>query len=342
MELTKISTEGSRITFKVALDAHEYSAMLAQYGQASAQGFSDEASEDVREKQAADIAGSLCAWALAQEGIVPVCAPEWKLTDNVADPDGLELLVRVFPQPRVEISSFDPVEVTLDAPVVTSADVDKSFNEVIEVAREQGTLLPDQEVTDEWVSSHVPDCDTIADLREKLHKVATQLQEQEFTQYAMSVVTHAFSERVTSDIPADTVRAMAVSMVSELERQLQTQQTTLEELAASRGTNRAELESGAQSQAAEMLLQSTTLDAIYRHFQLEVTDDDRQAALLAMAPGHVKELQEKLDHDAAFAAALEQSAARMKAGAYVLRQAHITLRRPNRADQAHEPHAQDE
>ncbi len=270
--------------------------------------------------------------AIEQSGLHPICDPRGTFPAPPAQGEPLVFEVSMYPRPQIDLTSYDPVSIEVEAPTVTEAEIDERVAEITAEAVRNGTLAhnldgtPDA-IDDAWVAAHIPDegCNTVAALRGQLAAAGRQYKRQQFVQYQMSRATAEIAKRLEEDVAADLVDALRQSMLDELRDTLAAQHTTLDDFLAAQQMTRDALEVGAQNQARETLRQSVALDAVFRHEKLTVTDDDRRAALAAIAPGHEDEAEAQM-RETGYLFAIEESAERLKAGGWVLAQANVTIR----------------
>jgi len=271
--------------------------------------------------------------AVQQAGIVPVCSPEFGHPTAPEDGKPFVFEIGTFPKPSFELSSYEPVSIEIDAPVVTEEEVDGQIDAMAQQAAvvqtdimtgEPKRVAP--EVTDEWVKENVPDpaIDTVAELRVRMRRAGEEYKAEQFEQYKMSMTTAEAAKRLSGEIPADMVAAMKRSMMEELQGRLQSQGMTVAQLLEQQGMTEDQLEYDAERNAVEMLRQSFALDAVYRHDGLEIGDEDVMAALSAIAPGQEKEAEASM-RESGYLFTVEETARRMKAGKHILEQAKVKV-----------------
>lgn len=213
--------------------------------------------------------------AIQQVGVVPVCSPRVSIESKVqanADSDAgprassgadFILRMRVCPQPVVELTSYEPVDLELNVPDVTE-------------------------------------------------------------DYKLSLAAACMSERLAQEVPADVIDAMADSMMAELRDQAAGQGVSVDDMLAEHDMTKTDMEQRAHEEAEGMLRQGLALDAVFRHERLVVEDQDRAAALHAIAPGAEDEAAEHLE-ESGYAFTIEQTAQRIRAGRYILEHAKVVF-----------------
>lgn len=347
MKVEKVGREGSQVAFSVQVDAREYAAAVKGGTHAFfMQPGSEEPSDAKVDYVLSQVAGEgasvdalkvdaavnyLIPRAVEAAGVFPVCSPA---SDVPAPPEagqGITFTLKLFPKPVAELSSYEPVSIEVDAPHVTKDEIDKRLAEIADGAVRAGTLAHNvdgtpSQVDDAWVEKNVPDpdCNTVSQLRDRLIIAAQQHRNQEFTQYKMSLASAKMMERLDAEIPDDMLDAMARNMVAELRGELERQGRTLDAFLQARNLDEDGLFANAREQSNAMLRQAVTLDAVFRHEHLEVTEKDRKAALSAIAPGNEEAARAQME-ETGYLFTIEESAQRLKAGSYILACADVKV-----------------
>lgn len=347
MKVEEIGREGSRVVYRVQASPEEYAAAVrggahAFFMQPGSEAPSDEKVDYVLSQVAGpgesidalkvDAAVNyLLPRAVEAAGVLPVCAPASDVPDAPAAGEGLSFTMKLFPKPVAELSSYEPVSIEVDTPHVTEAEIDQRMAEIADGAVRAGTLAHNMDgtpsqVDDEWVRKNVPDpdCNTVAELRERLVIAGQQHKSQQFTQYKMSLASSKMMERLDLQIPDDMLDAMVQGMIDDLRGQLESSGKTFEGFLKARNLTEDALRADARAQSDAMLRQAVTLDAVFRHEHLEATEEDRKAALSAIAPGNEQAAYEQMK-ETGYLFTIEESAQRLKAGAYILAQAHVKV-----------------
>lgn len=300
---------------------------LEQMGMRSAQGatpeekiinaFADRAPEVMVEA----VMDYFLPFALREAKENPIVAPKSTPEGSPQKGQPFKMTVDVFSKPQFELSSYEPVEITVMGDAVTEQDIDEQIKML---AEKQGASASD--VNDEWVAAQVPDADvnTVEELRAKLRKASKNYRADEAESKNMEIALRALTERLEGDIPAAVLDATVDSMIEDLKMQLMYQGMTFETYLTNAKTDEDQLQKDAAAQARGNLSRGFALDAIFRHAGLTLSDDDITEALSVMAPGNEKEMREKLEETGRLFM-LEESAERMKAGKWVLENAKITV-----------------
>ncbi|MBO4365408.1 MAG: hypothetical protein J5804_03850, partial [Eggerthellaceae bacterium] len=161
-----------------------------------------------------------------ESGFVPACNPAIVGAEQL--PDGSATFgVEIYPKPELELSSYAPVTIALP-PVedVTEEEIDQR---VAAMAAKGAVTQPDiitgkpkkvpAIIDDEWVRKNVDDCNTVAELREHLRAAGRKFKEEEREHLKQQLAVDQMIARATSEVPAETVDAVAENMMGELVNQ---------------------------------------------------------------------------------------------------------------------------
>lgn len=271
--------------------------------------------------------------AVQQAQVVPVCTPDFSRPDAYVLGMPLVFDVEVFPKPAFELISYDPVSISVELPKVTEKDIDA---QIALMTQQATTMVKDEEtgeehpsipaITDAWVKENIPDedCNTVAQLRERMRKAGEAYMADQLEQKKMSLAAEQMALRLDQAVPDELVDAMAHSMLDELRQQVESQKHTMEEFLQEQHMTEEQLHDEVSTQARDMLRQGFALDAIFRHEGLELAEEDLMEALHAIAPGQEEEARASLD-EAGYTFTVEETAQRLKAGKHILAQANVTV-----------------
>lgn len=145
--------------------------------------------EEARDAVSSAVISYLIPFALDQENIIPMTSSS---VDAESDPvEGKEFTfnVTILPKPEFELTSYDPVEVSVLAPLdVTEQDIDMQMHMLasqfatVKVDPETGeeeTIIP--EVTDEWVETNLKGMGvtTVEELRKQFRATSEKVKEEQ-------------------------------------------------------------------------------------------------------------------------------------------------------------------
>ncbi|MDR2587087.1 MAG: trigger factor [Coriobacteriales bacterium] len=157
----------------------------------------------------------------------------------------------------------------------------------VELLEIQKRVIP--AITDAWVEKNIPNVKTVPELREEIRKQGLAQREQELAGARRFFVASELAKRFKGKIPDELYEMTRNSIVQSLQQSLREQGRTLEEFIQQQAGDEQQFSMQLMMQAREMLAQGFSLDALARHLELEVTDEDIAETFRLMAPGHEKE-----------------------------------------------------
>ena len=350
MKVDKSPLEGSKIKIHVEATAQEFADAAQKGVQTYLLNMSGETAEGramddiLRDMMGADgpvdaakvdlAVNYLLPRAVAQLGVVPVCTPSYDTPDMPKQDAPLIFDIVTLPKPQMELNDYGPVDVTVDSPNVTDAEIDEQIKSIAESAAVRDTdpktgaprtVVP--EIDDAWVKSNIndPKVTTLAQLRDALRESGIAYKNSRFEEEKLDKAAEGMAARLSGDVPDDMVTGMRDSMIDELGARLDADGMTIDSLLKQRGMTIEELRADAEAQARTMLRQGFALDAVFRHENLSIDDSDIADALHAIAPGD-EEAARKSMVESGYMFTVEETAERMKAGQWILDHANVTVR----------------
>ncbi len=266
--------------------------------------------------------------------IMPVATPTVDRPNPPEPGQGIEFDVFAYPKPEMDLSSYGPVFVTVHKPQVTEEEIDGQIKVLLRVYATHTTSgtsglrkgeLP--KLTDAWVAESIqdPNCNTVADLRNKIRESGLKYKQRKMHEYETGMAVAELSKRLVGDVPERIVDVMAHSMRSELDERLKEQGLTENGFAMQQHLNHDQLMDRIREQAREMLREGFTLDAVYRHEKLSIDKDDIADAIHQIAPGNEESTEAALN-GSGYLSTVRETAQRTKAGRWVRRHAHIKVK----------------
>ena len=290
--------------------------------------------EEARDAVSSAVISYLIPFALDQENIIPMTSSS---VDAESDPvEGKEFTfnVTILPKPEFELTSYDPVEVSVLAPLdVTEQDIDMQMHMLasqfatVKVDPETGeeeTIIP--EVTDEWVETNLKGMGvtTVEELRKQFRATSEKVKEEQLDSAKANAVMAEWAKRFDGEVSPKMVDAMTTDMLEGFKMELAQQGKTLMDFMLEQKTDEKQIRASLAAQAEAQLINGFVFDAIFRHEGLELEVDDLKHALTAMAPGQEEEVFDQLQN-AGRAFLLKEGASRMKAANWAMHSAKITL-----------------
>lgn len=287
-----------------------------------------------KEAVADAIMNFLLPFALDISKEVPVVSPN--ATPKVAPEQGkpFTFSVDIYPKPDFELSSYDPVTVVVENNPVTEEDIDQ---QMLMIAQNATSMQPDiitgemkrvtPEITDDWVNKNIPDPDitSVATLRERLRIAGASYKEDELEQQKMNAAVHEMTKRFIGEIPSEIVESMTSDMLIGMKAQVASQRMDFQEYLKQVNMTEDQIEYQMELQAKQMLQEGFTLDAVFRHANLEIDESDLAEAITSMAPGNEEETKKRLEETGRMFA-LDEAAQRIKAGKWILENAQVTVK----------------
>lgn len=249
----------------------------------------------------------LIALAIDKSGIMPAFAPK---TATLSQPDsglGIALELAVVPKPEFELSSYEPVSISVVRPVVFEDDIEREMASYESLLESFGD--PDK--------------------REKLRNLVVakleDLNKQTFANQKRQAVSIEISKRLEGEIPDEIMGAMFAEHMEGLKAQLRDQGTPFADFLEEHGGEE-NVNMLLMWQAREALRQGYALDALYRHEGLKVTDSDINSTCCAMSGLDDPVKARRNARAMGMMHAVKEAAQRFKAADWLVDRADITVR----------------
>lgn len=147
-------------------------------------------------------------------------------------------------------------------------------------------------VDDDFVKDMREDCDTVAELREKLREELNEKAEEMATQNAQNKALELVVNNAEMDVPAIMIDDRLDQMLQEFEGQLQYQGLTLERFFQLTKSTRAEWRAAQQDRAEEAVKQDLVLEAIVKAENIQADQEDLDKQMQEIADSYNKPLEE--------------------------------------------------
>lgn len=179
------------------------------------------------------------------------------------------------------------------------------------------------ELTDEWVRRSGSGCKTVAEYRKSVEEKVIAEQRASYDAYCRQVAAAALAERMVGAIDDEYYEAMRDTLLKNLRHELAHNNVKYEDYVAQNGGEQG-FSIAVMMQTRDMLTQSYSLDAVFRHEHMVVGEDDLIAACREMVPGADPRqvLQSMRRQGRGYV--VRESAERLKAGRWVLEHANVT------------------
>ena len=178
-------------------------------------------------------------------------------------------------------------------------------------------------LTDAWVREQLPAFESADEMR---NAIRSSLERQSRAAYDMQLrqaIARELGDRIEGSIPDEAYEQMMGQLRAGIEMDLKSQGKSWDEFVEESGGD-GQIRVMLLMQARDILAQGYALDAVFRHFGLELDDEDYDKACLSMNPqANPKMLREQIE-GSGHGDILRELAERNKANEYALAQAKIT------------------
>ncbi len=216
-------------------------------------------------------------------------------------------------------------EFTFEAPAL-----DENYQEYTQQVHAKATILEVQkeivpELTDEWVKVHMPMFSSAKQMRDTVTKGLEMREREQYEAYKRQAVVAELAKRFEGKIADEVYESMSRKLSESLQMDLRNAGRSWEEFVEENGGEQ-QTNMLLMLQTREMLAQGYALDAVYRHFGLQVTDHDYEQVCHTMNPEVDPKVLRKDIEKNGQGFALRESAERFKANQYILDHAKITYK----------------
>lgn len=282
--------------------------------------------------------------ALTKAGIVPACSPEVPVGGTLLQGVPFKFTVELYQRPEMELSSYEPVSVTIAAPgSVTEEEVDEQLLMFLrsfkhdQAPRNPATGAPSvafedieadlSELTDEWVAKNLPDAPmkTAADLRDAMRESGNMVKMEQAEAAKRAALMDAVAARLEGEISEDMAQSFAAELIANMEAQAAASQMTLDQVLAQQGVSHEDFMAARHAEARQVLAGLFALDALARHEGLVAQEEDLLAAAEAMAQGADAAALLNNMRETGREFMVREAAQRNLAMAWLFKNAHITV-----------------
>lgn len=202
---------------------------------------------------------------------------------------------------------FNPITQTIDCTVTIKE---------VQVAK-----LP--EIDDEWVKTTMPWYSSAEMLRGDIRRNIERSYRMEYDNYARTVAASELAKRFQGKIQDEAYENTRNALVENIRRSVQAQGMEWDKFIEQNGGEQ-QFGMMLMLQTRETLVQGFALDAVYRHEKLTLDDKDIEKACEAMNPQANPKQTRKQFEENGHGFALRESAERIKANEFILKNANIT------------------
>ena len=205
---------------------------------------------------------------------------------------GSNTFIPGFEDQLVGVKTGDSVEVKVTFPEDYHSDDLAGKPAVFKVLVHEARRRELPPVDDDFVKDMREDCDTVAELREKLREELNEKAEAMATQNAQNKALEQVVANAEMDVPSIMIDDRLDQMLQEFEGQLQYQGLTLERFFQLTKSTRAEWRAAQQDRAEEAVKQDLVLEAIVKAEDIQAEQEDLDKQMQEIADSYNKPLEE--------------------------------------------------
>ena len=205
---------------------------------------------------------------------------------------GSKTFIPGFEDQLVGVKTGDSVDVNVTFPEDYHSDDLAGKPAVFKVLVHEARRRELPPVDDDFVKDMREDCDTVAELREKLREELNEKAEAMATQNAQNKALEQVVANAEMDVPSIMIDDRLDQMLQEFEGQLQYQGLTLERFFQLTKSTRAEWRAAQQDRAEEAVKQDLVLEAIVKAEDIQAEQEDLDKQMQEIADSYNKPLEE--------------------------------------------------
>lgn len=203
---------------------------------------------------------------------------------------------------------------------------DETIECTVTVKEIQKRVIP--AITDAWVEKNMPLYRGAAALRGSIKERIEQSRRVEYDNYLRQISASELAKRFEGRIDDAVYEAMQQSMLMNMRNELEQQGITFEQFVQQNGGEQ-QFNMFLMMQIRETLVQGFSLDALFRHENMTVTDEDILEACKLMNPQQPEMARAQME-ESGRGFALREIAERMKANKWLLEHAEVTIAEPEK------------
>ena len=188
-------------------------------------------------------------------------------------------------KPYYSLTSYDPLEITVEVPHLTDEDVAMALQ--MTIAQLGGTMTSLDDPA--WVAERFDGLTTRAQVEEVIRRQVIAMNEQMAEEQKLSRCVEALSARLGQSIPPQFLEEARQAVKAHFTESLQAEGMTPADFMARTGTTQLQLEAMFDRQARQMAEGDAALSAFAHQRKLKV-DDHELAHLLGLPPEHADEI----------------------------------------------------
>ena len=219
--------------------------------------------------------------------------------------------------------------------VFEGPSVDENYNEFTQKFDCEVTLKEIQKpvtptIDDEWLATNLPMYKNLEDLRSEIRRSIEHRDSEQYEAYKRQMVASALGERFEGKIADEVYENARDNLMKNIRMGLQQQGMSWEDYVQQNGGEQ-QMNMMLMLQTREMVVQGYALDAIFRHENLGLSEDDIDEACHMMAPQvNPKQVRQQIENEGKNFV-LRESAERLKANKWAADQAKVTIQQQPQA-----------
>lgn len=178
-------------------------------------------------------------------------------------------------------------------------------------------------ITDTWLSQHMPSYVHVDALKDAIRESLNAAKKVEHDNLIRQRATAELSTRFEGKIEDEVYEATRDSFLMNLQAQVAQQGMDFDQFMAQSGGEQ-QFSMMLMMQVRQSLVEGYALDALYRHEQMDLEEEDIYDACREINPQDPRSVREQMEH-AGYGYALRESAQRYKAGQWLVDHAEITI-----------------
>ncbi len=207
--------------------------------------------------------------------------------------------------------------------------LDDDYNEIMQeidctVTVKEIQKPVDPVINDEWVATNMPMYDSLDALRDNIRSGLEKQDREAYESYRMQLAASELAKRFEGSIDDEAYEATRASLLNDMRVNLQQQGKSWDDFLEENGGEQ-QVGMMLMLQTREVLVQGFSLDAVFRHEHLTLSDQDILDACRAMNPRANPQQTRNQFEQSGRGFVLRETAERMKANKWVLEHAIVTI-----------------
>ncbi|MCL1798012.1 MAG: trigger factor [Eggerthellaceae bacterium] len=199
-------------------------------------------------------------------------------------------------------------------------EIEETIQCTVTVKELQKRVIP--AITDAWVKDNMPMLGSLENLKNGLRAQLTEAYQAEQEAYKRQLATSEMAKRFEGKIADPVYEDMRKNLMTNLRADLQQNNVSFEQFVEQNGGEQ-QFSMMLMMQTRQTLVEGYTLDAVFRHENFSLNDEDILAACRAMSPQQQPALVREQMEKAGCGYILREAASRMKASRWLVENAEI-------------------